>query len=75
MNRYRLEYQPLGSGSPLERSFEALSDEAALRLAAIMIAESHAAPDAYVQMDEAAGQVMVGAGYWSRRGSFTLCRI
>jgi hypothetical protein len=58
-----------------KRPVEAHSDAAARQVAARLIAESYGVPDAHVEMDEVAGQVTIGAGYWSRRGSFHLQRL
>jgi hypothetical protein len=47
-----------------KRPVEAHSDAAARQVAARLIAESYGVPDAHVEMDEVAGQVTIGAGYW-----------
>lgn len=75
MARYRLEHQPVSSRSATVREFEAHGDAAALHIAAELIAESYGVPGAHVEIDQAAGQVTIGAGYWSRRGSFQLQRL
>lgn len=72
---YRVEHKAVSSRTSVERDFEAHSDAAALALAAEIIAKSHDMPDAHVRIDQAAGQVTVGAGYRSRRGSFRLQQI
>jgi hypothetical protein len=75
MAKYQVEHQPVSSRSTTVREFEAHSDAAALQVAALLIAESYGAPDAHVQIDQEAGRVTIGAGFWSRRGSFRLQRL
>lgn len=71
MPSYRLRYRPQGNDYPVERVFEAGDDAAAKRHAASLVAEAHGESDAYVEL-ASSGHVTVGAGYWSRRGTFTL---
>lgn len=71
MQSYRLRYRPQGSSYPIERLFDARDDAAAKAQAADLVAEVHSMPGAYVEL-ASTGHVTVGAGYWSRRGTFTL---
>lgn len=72
MARYLLEYKPSALGWTIRRTIEAVNRDAALRQAAVLIAERHNAAGEHVQLNENTGFVMVGAGWRSFTGNFTL---
>ncbi|MDO9489125.1 MAG: hypothetical protein Q7J32_12175 [Sphingomonadaceae bacterium] len=72
MTQFRLTYQPLGGGVSVDRTVQAPTLDQAYEVAAVVIAEVHGMPGEHVAFDRAAKRLTVGAGYRSRRGSFTL---
>lgn len=72
MTSYHLMYWPLGSAALVDRTFEARSLDEAYIWAGEFIAEAHGMTGEHVAFDRVARIVMVGAGYRSRRGAFTL---
>lgn len=72
MNQFRLTYHPLGGGERLDRTVQAPTLDQAYEVAAAVIAEVHGMAGEHVAFDRAAHRLTVGAGYRSRRGSFTL---
>lgn len=72
MNQFRLIYHPLGGGDGLDRTVQAPTLDQAYEVAAAVIAEVHGMAGEHVAFDRSAKRLTVGAGYRSRRGSFTL---
>jgi len=72
MPQYDLEYSPFGLGTQHRHTFEAPDRQAALEMVSRFVAASHAAEGQFVAIDDAVGMVTVGAGYWRRRGTFSL---
>lgn len=72
MTQFRLTYHPLGGGAAIDRVVEAPSLDQAYEVAAEVIAEAHGMTGEHVAFDRAASRLTVGAGYRSRRGSFSL---
>lgn len=72
MAGFHLQYRPIGGDYLLERRFEASDRASAYAEAARLITEAHGRPDAFVSWDRERGSVTVSAGYWSRRGSYSL---
>lgn len=75
MTSYRLMYHPLGSPDPVNLTFEAFGLEHAYARAAEIIAEAHGMPGAHVALERSSGNVTVGAGYRSYRGTFRLVSV
>lgn len=69
---YRLTYRPVGSGISLDRTLQAPGIEQAYATAADLIAAAHGMAGEHVAFDRAGQRVTVGAGYRSRRGTFSL---
>ncbi len=72
MTQFRLTYHPLGTGTAVDRTLQAPSLDQAYEVAAELIAEVHDMVGEHVAFDRAARRLTVGAGYRSRRGTFTL---
>lgn len=72
MTSYHLMYWPLGSAALVDRTFEARSLDEAHAWAGEFIAQAHGMAGEHVAFDRIARTVTVGAGYRSRRGTFTL---
>lgn len=69
---FRLTYRPLGSGASLDHLLQAPGLDQAYAAAADLIAEAHGMVGEHVAFDRAGQRVTVGAGYRSRRGTFSL---
>lgn len=72
MAQFRLVYTPVGGGSAVDRTIQAPSLEQAYEVAADVVAEAHQMPGEHVAFDRAGRRLTIGAGYRSRRGSFSL---
>lgn len=72
MTSYHLMYRPLGGNILVDRTFEARSLDEAYAWASEFVAEAHGMVGEHVAFDRVARTVTVGAGYRSRRGTFTL---
>ena len=72
---FHLTYRPLSSDMLLDRSLQAPSLDAAYATAAGLIADAHGMSGAHVSFDRASHHVSVGAGYRSRRGTYTLAAV
>jgi hypothetical protein len=72
MMAYRLTYRPLGSGLRLDRTLQAPGLDQAYAAAADLIAETHGMAGEHVAFDRTGARVTIGAGYRSRRGTFSL---
>ena len=72
MIQFRLTYHPLGSGAPVDRTLQAPSLDQAYEVAAEVIAEAHGMAGEHVAFDRSGRRLTVGAGYRSRRGTFSL---
>ena len=72
MVAYRFTYQPLGSDVAIDRTVQAPGLEQAYAVAADLVAEAHDMVGEHVDFDRRAQRVTVGAGYRSRRGTFSL---
>lgn len=72
MVAYRFTYQPLGSGVAIDRTVQAPGLDQAYAVAADLVAEAHDMVGEHVDFDRRAQRVTIGAGYRSRRGTFTL---
>jgi hypothetical protein len=72
MHQFHLTYHPLGGGDALDRMVQAPTLDQAYDVAAAVIAEAHGMTGEHVAFDRMARRLTVGAGYRSRRGSFTL---
>lgn len=75
MDSFHLTYRPLSSDMLLDRSLEAPSLDAAYVTAAELISQAHGMSGAHVSFDRASRRVSVGAGYRSRRGTYTLAPV
>ena len=75
MDSFHLTYRPLSSDMLLDRCLQAPSLEAAYAIAAELIADAHGMSGAHVSFDSASGRVSIGAGYRSRRGTYTLAAV
>jgi hypothetical protein len=69
---FHLTYRPLSSTMLLDRTFEAFGPDDAFTIAAGHIAALHGMAHEHVAFDSATLCVTIGAGYRSRRGTFTL---
>lgn len=72
MVAYRFTYQPLGGDMTIDRTLQAPGLEQAYAVAADLVAEAHGMAGEHVDFDRRALRVTVGAGYRSRRGTFSL---
>lgn len=75
MTSYHLVYRPLGRAVPVDLTFEAASPGDAFAMAAEIVAEAHDMPGAHVAFERLTGNVTVGAGYRSHRGTFMLAPV
>ena len=72
MVAYRFTYQPLGGGPAIDRTLQAPGLEQAYALAADLVTEAHGMAGEHVDFDRRTQHVTIGAGYRSRRGTFSL---
>lgn len=72
MLHFRLVYHPLGGGLAVDRELKAPTLDQAYEVAAKLVAEAHGMIGEHVSFDRKAQRLVVGAGYRSRRGSFSL---
>lgn len=75
MDSFHLTYRPLSSDMLLDRFLQAPSLEAAYAMAAELIADAHGMSGMHVSFDRASHRVSIGAGYRSRRGTYTLAAV
>ena len=69
---YRFTYQPLGGDVAIDRIVQATGLDQAYAVAAELVAEAHGMAGEHVDFDRRTQRVIVGAGYRSRRGTFSL---
>jgi hypothetical protein len=72
MVAYRFTYQPLGSDLAIDRTVQAAGLDQAYAAAADLVAEAHDMVGEHVDFDRPTQRVTIGAGYRSRRGTFSL---
>jgi hypothetical protein len=72
MVAYRFTYHPLGGDVAIDRTVEASGLDQAYALAADLVADAHDMAGEHVDFDRQLQRVTIGAGYRSRRGTFSL---
>ena len=72
MIAYRFTYRPLGGDLAIDHTMQAPGLDQAYAVAADLVAEAHGMTGEHVDFDRRGQYVTIGAGYRSRRGTFSL---
>lgn len=72
MVAYRFTYRPLGGDLAIDQTVQAPGLDQAYAVAADLVAEAHGMVGEHVDFDRRRQCVTIGAGYRSRRGTFSL---